>query len=106
MRQLNLSRRELAIRAGLSRQTVHHVENGRSVLQPQTLGALDAALYWPSGSAAALASGEIQTVNYDAVTEEQLANHYRWRIVQQLQTLSREELEAMLINSGWDLDTP
>lgn len=104
MRQLNMSRRELAIRAGLSRQTLHHIENGRRNLQPQTMAALDAALQWPTGTAQALASGDVDALSYDPITESVKANHYRWQIVKHLESLSLAELEAMIINSGWTLE--
>lgn len=105
MRQLNYSRRELAIRAGLSRQTLHHIEvGGRIKLQPSTLAALDAALQWPTGTAVELAAGNAATLNYDAAIEQHLANTYRWRIIQNLETLTLAELEAMILHNGWTLE--
>ena len=92
--QLGLSRRQFAIRSGLSRQTLHNIEiEHRTDLAPSTYAALDAGLRWPQGKAHALATGEPFTEESES-TEER-ADKLRWVIVRRLTTLSLEELETM-----------
>lgn len=99
--QLGLSRREFARRSGLSRQTIHHIENdNRTDLAPATFAALDETLRWPTGMAYALAKGEpLQQTESDV----DRATKLRWAIIERIATLSIEDLEAMVYQ--WADDT-
>lgn len=96
--QLGLTRRELARRTGLSRQTLHNIEYGTTVdYRPQTLAVLDRGLMWQPGTSASLVAGESLIVAQSATLSP--ANHvraYRWRIVEKLQSMSLEELERLI----------
>lgn len=92
--QLGLSRREFAKRSGLSRQTIHHIENEcRTDLAPSTFEALDVALRWGTGKSYALANGLAWS---DLQDDNARALELKWKMVQRLDTLSIEELEAMV----------
>jgi len=96
--QLGLTRRELARRTGLSRQTIHNIENGYTVhFRPQTLSALDHALMWNVGTAAQLARGEMDHLSEtERDTAVRNADVIRWHIVQRISSLSVDELERLI----------
>lgn len=91
LEQLGMSRRELARRTGLSRQTIHNIERGISVPKPETMAALDRALKWTRGTAEALVAGK-PIPRGRAKTDEQLA-----RIRFRLAHMSPAEIELTLI---------
>ena len=91
LEQLGMSRRELARRTGLSRQTIHNIERGISSPKPETLAALDTALKWAKGTAEALATGQPIPIGRSK-TDEQLA-----RIKFRLAHMTPDELELTLI---------
>jgi len=93
LEQLGMSRRELARRAHLSRQTIHNIEHeGTTNLKPSTFIALDNALKWQPGTALGLALGTGQP----GTTEERLMD-YLTRIALHLSHMTTEQLELTLI---------
>jgi len=93
LNQLGMSRRELARRTGLSRQTIHNIEHeGMTNLKPSTFQALDQALKWASGTALALGLGK----GTPETIEERLT-HYLARIAVHLSHMDTEQLELTLI---------
>lgn len=93
LNQLDMSRRELARRTGLSRQTIHNIEHeGNINLKPSTFKAIDEALKWEAGTALALALGK-----GDATAIEERLHEYLTRIAVHLSQLSTEQLELVLI---------
>ena len=94
LEQLGMSRRELARRANLSRQTIHNIEKeGNTNLKPSTFRALDEALKWDAGTALALALGK----GLDKETTEERVLEYVSRIALRLTHMTTEELELCLI---------
>ena len=93
LNQLGMSRRELARRAQLSRQTIHNIEKeGQTNLKPSTFKALDEALYWEPGTALALALGK-----GDGRPTEAKVLEYVSRIALRLTHMTTEQLELCLI---------
>lgn len=93
LHQLGMSRRELARRANLSRQTIHNIEHeGATNLKPSTLKALDKALKWEDGTALALALG-----TGDPGKVHERLNEYLCRIAIHLAHMDAEQLELTLI---------
>ena len=93
LEQLGMSRRELARRTGLSRQTIHNIEHeGATNLKPSTFIALDGALKWEPGTALSLALGK-----GNARTIEEKLMEYLGRIAIHLSHMSSEELELTAI---------
>ena len=91
--QLGMSRRELARRAGLSRQTIHNIEHeGATSFRASTLDALDEALKWAPGTALALSLGKGK-----ASVIENRVEQYLCKIAVHLSRMSSEELELTLI---------
>lgn len=96
--QLGLSRREFVRRSGISRQTLHHIEHeGRTALAPSTYAKLDEHLHWSAGTAYALANGDDEPLrNRPIVSGDERESALRWKVVRRIQTLTIEELEALL----------
>lgn len=93
LEQLGMSRRELARRTGLSRQTIHNVLNeGSTNLKPTTFKALDTGLKWDEGTALAKALGTGSPKQVQGRVTQYLA-----RIAVHLSQMSTEELELTLI---------
>lgn len=91
--QLGMSRRELARRTGLSRQTIHNIEHEGAInLKPSTLDALDDALRWTPGTALALTLGRNKTEQIERLLMQYLAN-----IAIHLSSMTTEELELTLV---------
>lgn len=94
LEQLGMSRRELARRAKLSRQTIHNIEKlGSTNLKPSTFTALDSALKWEPGTSLSLALG----VGTDPTAIEGKLKDYLCRIAIHLSHMSTAELELTLI---------
>lgn len=80
---LKMSRREFARVSGISRQTMHKIEHEPNhVATDVTYQMLDQALEWAPGTARGLAEGSYVSV-------------IRWRIIENLQSMSLTELEEM-----------
>lgn len=96
--QLGMSRRQLTLRTGLSRQTLHNIEHGaRTDLKPSTLKALDDGLFWRAGTALALSHGDASVLeDSDALTLVEKESAYRWRVVERIQRMSLEDLERLV----------
>jgi len=97
---LGLSRRDVSIRSGLSRQTLHNIEHeGQTKFIPQTLRALEAALMWEPGTCAQLlkgidvASNTTNSAEYEKGVRMAKETILRWGIVERVSHLSLEELE-------------
>ena len=90
---LGMSRRELARRTGLSRQTIHNIEHsGATNLKAGTFMLLDKALKWQAGTAMAYALGRGTPDVVQANVEDYLV-----RIAIHLAQMTTEELELTLI---------
>jgi transcriptional regulator with XRE-family HTH domain len=93
---LGLSRRDVSIRSGLSRQTLHNIEHeGQTKFIPQTLRALESALMWEPGTCMQLLNGIDNTGNAEFARGVRMAKEtiLRWGIVERVSHLSLEELE-------------
>jgi DNA-binding XRE family transcriptional regulator len=89
---LGMSRRELARRTGLSRQTIHNIEHeGSSNLKQTTYKALDLALKWEPGTALALSLGQEGISGI-----EDRIGSYLARIGFHLSQMSMDQLELTL----------
>lgn len=95
--QLGISRREFTRLTGVSRQTLHNIEvEGRTVLAPATLAALDRGCRWQPGTALALAHGDDSVLaDADVWSREAKANELRWLLVERITRMSLEDLETM-----------
>jgi transcriptional regulator with XRE-family HTH domain len=97
MAQLGISKRELASRTGLSRQTINNVENGRESIG-RTLAALDNGLYWKPGTALALSEGNDSMLEEaDLLIKEDDGSITRWRLVMRVASLSLNDLDKLTI---------
>lgn len=98
MTQLGLSRRQLTMMTGLSRQTLHNIEHGgKTDLKPHTYQAIDKALHWQPGTCLALANNDPSVLQYaDELAYSEKQGAYRWRIVERIQRMSLDELERMV----------
>jgi DNA-binding XRE family transcriptional regulator len=95
---LGLSRRDVSIRSGLSRQTLHNIEHeGQTKFIPQTLRALESVLMWEPGTCMQLLNGIDNTGNAEFARGVRMAKEtiLRWGIVERVSHLSLEELERI-----------
>jgi hypothetical protein len=96
---LGLSRRDVSIRSGLSRQTLHKLEHeGQTKFIPQTLRALEQALMWEPGTCAQLLKGipvsnKPSNAQFEKGVRMAKETILRWGIVERVSHLSLEELE-------------
>lgn len=97
MANLGISRRELSLRTGLSRQTINNIENGKMAIG-RTLAALDQGLYWRAGTALALSQGnDAMLKEADLLIREDDGSVTRWTIVLRVSKMSIKELEQMTV---------
>lgn len=93
--QLGMSRRELARRSGISKQTIHDIEHSDRGFHPSTLTAIDQALRWEPGTAFALSCGETERDSGEAI--EAKVTRYFADIIKHLATMNADELERELL---------
>lgn len=97
MLKLGMSKRELATRTGLSRQTINNVENGK-ILIGRTLAALDNGLYWKAGTALALSEGNDSLLkDADLLIKEDDGSVTRWSLVMRVASMSLNELDQLTV---------
>lgn len=95
--QLGLSKRQVAIRTGLARQTLNNIENGRTDLRPATFKALDEVLLWRAGTAMALAAGDLSALDdADVANAVERESAYRWQVVERIGKMSLNDLERLV----------
>lgn len=96
---LGMSRRELCRRTGLSRQTLHKIENlNHTNLDPKTYATLDEVLYWKPGTTFALAKGDGRLL-MDAdilIRDEESGKLTRWELVERITKMTIDELDALV----------
>lgn len=97
MANLGISKRELATRTGLSRQTINNIENGREAIG-RTLAALDNGLYWKPGTALALSQGKASSLaDFDLLIKEDDGSVTRWRLVMKVASMDIKELDQLTV---------
>lgn len=99
LKQLGLSRRDLARATGLSRQTLHHLEyDSERGFALSTFDSIDEGLKWPKGTAEAYYRGVVDAKDQLAgwSVEERIEN-YLGSILAHLATMDVDELEREVL---------
>jgi transcriptional regulator with XRE-family HTH domain len=99
LKQLGISRRDLARVTGLSRQTLHHLEydSGRGFAL-STFKAIDKGLKWPKGTAEAYYRGIADARDQlEGFTTEERVENYLGAILAHLATMNVDELEREVL---------
>lgn len=104
MAQLGMSKRALAARTGLSRQTINNAEHNR-VVTGHTLACLDEGLYWKPGTALALVKGDDSLLKEaDLLIKEEDGSTTRWALVMRVSKLSLDDLQQLTAYLDTHLD--
>lgn len=99
LKQLGISRRDLARQTGLSRQTLHHLEydSGRGFALA-TFDAIDQGLKWPKGTAEAYYRGVVDAKDQlGGWSVEERIENYLGSILAHLATMNVDELEREVL---------
>lgn len=96
IQQLGLSRRELAKRSGISKQTIHELEHSDKGFSGQTLELLDAALKWEPGTSLEFWMGNPNARDGGEAIETRVTE-YLTKIIRHLATMGVDELEREVI---------
>lgn len=94
--QLGISRRELAKRSGISKQTIHDLEHMNRGFQSGTLIALDRALKWEAGTALAFHIGDESARDGGESIDTKVTRYFNG-IMAHLATMTTDELERELL---------
>lgn len=94
--QLGISRRELAKRSGISKQTIHDLEHSQRAFKGSTLMAIDQALKWKEGTALAFHTGDDPNRDGGESVEAKVTRYFN-AIMAHLATMTTDELERELL---------